>query len=328
MSDVVSSGLLESIAHCVDSGESLLLDDFTYDSGSRIRRYEIRAVRVGPDHLSFTWRDINDRYEVARRVAQSEERYRLLAENSSDVVAHFRDNEIVWVSPSIEDSLGAPPSFWIGRPIGSFAVAEDLSVIAEILEHTAAGESVVRRLRVRDANGQQHWIELHAKLFYDGKGNADGRTASLRVIDSEIASEQALEHARAEQARADARYRKLIEHSVVATCINSPRGRSTMVNQAMCDFFGYDEDTLLAMRWRDLASPECLQQDMAAYADILAGRRDSYRSATQYTHADGHPIWGDLSVSCYPRPGRRGGIHDFPDRGHHCGHAGPRAIAR
>ena len=49
-------------------------------------------------------------------------------------------------------------------------------MFAEILNRTATGESVVRRLHIRDAVGAVHWIELHGKLFYDAAGNRTGAT--------------------------------------------------------------------------------------------------------------------------------------------------------
>ena len=301
---MVGSGLFDLCARCVDTGAPMIVDDFAYQM-TRVdgyHRFEVRGVRIGSDHLSLTWRDVNDRFEAARQVAESEERYRLLAENSSDIVVHVRDNVVVWASPSIQGSFGAPPSFWIGQSITNFMLPEDLPMFAEILNRTATGESVVRRLHIRDAVGAVHWIELHGKLFYDAAGNPDGRTASLRVIDWEVAAEKALERARSEQAYADARYRKLIDNSVVPTSLNTTDGRFTTVNQAMCDFFGYDPDTLLTKTWQDLTPLEYLEQDVAADADIVAGRRDSYRATKQYIHADGNRIWGDLLLSCLRDP--------------------------
>ncbi len=308
MPDVVGSGLFDLLVNCVDSGEALVLDDFAYRArpvdglvGRRFR-FEIRAVRVGADHLSVTWRDVDARYLSARRLAESEERYRLLAENSGDVVVHVRDEVIVWVSPSVTDSFGAPPSFWLGRPIGTSVVAEDLPAFTEMVNQTETGDSVVRRVRLLDAGGHVHWTEIHAKIFYDAAGNPDGRTASLRIIDDEVAAEQTLELARGERAHADARYRTLIEKSAVATSLHTPDGRFATANQAMCDFFGYDADTLLTMTWQELTPTESLDEDLAADADIMAGRRESYRTTKQYYHADGHLIWGDLSLSCMRTP--------------------------
>ena len=75
--------------------------------GALLRRPRVRA---GPDLLSLTWSDVTERLQVERVVEASEEKYRLLAENVSDVVVHVRDGLVAWVSPSVEPVFGAPPA--------------------------------------------------------------------------------------------------------------------------------------------------------------------------------------------------------------------------
>ncbi len=99
-------------------------------------------------------------------------------------------------------------------------------------------------------------------------------------------------------AAVDARFRRLIEGSAIATNLVSPDGRFRVVNQAMCDFTGYDADTLLQMTWRDVRDPDDLDDSAQAAFDIMSGRQDSHRSTNLYIHADGRRIWGDLTISC------------------------------
>jgi PAS domain S-box-containing protein len=79
-------------------------------------------------------------------------------------------------------------------------------------------------------------------------------------------------------------------------------GRLVSVNQAMATMLGYDITTLLTMTWMDLIAPETVADQTQVVADILAGRRDSYRAVKQYVHADGRRVWADLSLSCSRRP--------------------------
>lgn len=308
-SAVVSSGLLQFYVRCLDTGEPLALDDFAYegrtmtDSSPQSHRYEIRAVRVDAEAISLTWRDVNQRYEANRAVALSEERYRLLAENSTDIVAHIRDLHIEWISPSVEEGFGEPPSHWIGRSLMQLLVDDYQPVLAEILRQTATGETVVRRLRLHGPGGVEHWVDFHAKLYTDSTGRIDGRTVSFRIIDDEVAAERALELARHEQAQADARYRKLMDSSVVPTSLNTTDGSFAAVNQSMCDFFGYPEERLLVTTWPELTVVDDHESDSAIVGAILAGDRDSHRATKQYIHADGHLMWGDLSLSCIRNPG-------------------------
>ena len=93
-----------------------------------------------------------------------------------------------------------------------------------------------------------------------------------------------------------------MDNSAVGMCMVNLEGRYEAVNQALCDFFGYDAPTLTGMTWQELTHGETLERDLRLAEDVLAGRRDRYRVTKQYIHANGHLIWGDLSVSALRDP--------------------------
>ena len=299
------STLLARYAHCVESREPLILDDFRDENEylDDVRFYDIRAAYAGSNSISLTWRDVSDRATATQRIAESEERFRLLAENAGDVVVHARDGRFVWVSPSVRDVLGTPPDHWTGRDVQEMAAPIDrLRLAARIGEIGDVGQ-LVTRARVVAADGAVHWVQLHARRFIDAQGQPDGITASFRVIDDEVEATREAGQARERQAEADARYRKLTEHSAVGMCLLDPySGRYEMVNQALCNFFGYDADTMLQMTWQELTAADYLEPDLESVDNLLAGRIDSYRKTKQYIHASGRLIWGDLTVSAMRRP--------------------------
>lgn len=140
----------------------------------------------------------------------------------------------------------------------------------------------------------QHYSEfLSSARYYDiraTRAGSDLLTLSWTDVTERFDNARLL-------AASERRYRRLIAHSVIPTSLNTVDGRFVLVNQAMCDFFGYDTDTLLGKSWQELTAPEYLEQSRAAVEDILADRRDAYRTTKQYIHADGHRIWGDLSLA-------------------------------
>jgi PAS domain S-box-containing protein len=301
---IVESGLFAQYVHCLETGEPLRVEDFPFTSRRRpgLRRFDVQAAASTRDWLSSIWRDVTERYEAKQEVASSEEHFRLLAENASDMVVQLRDLEIAWISPSVEAAMGAPPSYWIGRQAVSLLAPQDLPVFYTILAGTEGGATSVGRIRAFDTHGALHWLEVHAKLHHGTAGEPDGHIAALRLIDDEVAAETAAATARQEQAESDARFRRLIENSAIATNLLTPHGRFLVVNQAMCDLVGYDADTLANMTWRDLATPEDVLPTARAVSDILMGRKDSYRITRQYVHADGHRVWGELTISCIRDP--------------------------
>ncbi|MGV0992931.1 MAG: PAS domain S-box protein [Mycobacterium sp.] len=231
-------------------------------------------------------------------IAASERKYRLLADNGGDVVCHVREGRIVWASPSIEAVLGAPADFWLGRDVVDFSPPEDVPALTAMLTTLAGGGSVQERIRVVAVDGVMHWIDLHAKPFYDADGHQDGVSAALRLVDSQVAAEQAVDEARRAQARVDERYRHSIDNAAVGMCLNTPDGCFNEVNDAACRLFGYDAETLKKKSWQELTPPEYLEVDLQNITDLHAGRTNSFRVTKQFIHADGHLFWADLSVSC------------------------------
>jgi diguanylate cyclase (GGDEF)-like protein/PAS domain S-box-containing protein len=180
---------LEAVA--IDPGEPYRLTGFRYHNEvlGEERDYDICCVLAGPDLLSLTWSDVTDRLEEVRRLEESEQRYRLLAENVSDVVVHVRDGLVAWVSPSVERVFGAPPYAWIGRPMVEFIHPDDLEQVVRDIATLTPDATVIARQRIRGVDDTYHWVESNSRVYLDDAGAEDGFLASLRVVDDLVASE-------------------------------------------------------------------------------------------------------------------------------------------
>ena len=191
-----NAGALHAMARDAhDSGEPLVINNFAFalEIYGHERRFDIRATRID-DHLMWTWRDVTERFLAAKRLAASEERYRLLAENSSDVIARIRNGTIVWISPSVASTFGWTVEECAGRRIEDFVEPGDHEQCAESIARLDAGQTVLSRHRVIAKNGTRHWIETHASPYLDAHGNPDGFVATSRIVDTQVAAEQELEH--------------------------------------------------------------------------------------------------------------------------------------
>ncbi len=235
-----------------------------------------------------------------QRIASAERSYRLLTQNLGEVVCHIADDgRIDFVSPSVRSVLGAPPSHWIGRNIEDIIPPEDLDDHRGRVKRLRAGEVVKERLRITAVDGSAHWVHMFAKPFFHSDGRRDGAAVTFRDIeDAEVSALELAAEARRVKELADENYRRSMEYAVIGMSLVRPDGRFEQVNPALCEFYGYDADTLLTMTWQELTAPDYLEADLINLEDLLRGRRDSYRMVKQYIHADGHPIWGALSVSC------------------------------
>lgn len=177
------------------SGEPLVVNNFAYTAEiyGQEHRFDIRAVRTNGT-LVWTWRDVTERHLAAKRLAASEERYRLLAENSSDVIARIRRGTIMWISPSVTTTFGWPVEECVGRKVTEFLEADDAKHCKACMEQLEAGQQVRTRKIVKSKDGSLHWIEAHASSYLGTNGRPDGFTATARVVDDQVSAEQQLEH--------------------------------------------------------------------------------------------------------------------------------------
>jgi diguanylate cyclase (GGDEF)-like protein/PAS domain S-box-containing protein len=229
-----STGLFELYRHTLESGQPLVLNDFVYPHEilAADRRFDIRAIRVG-DALSFTWRDVTDRYLLTQRLAASEEHYRLLTTNSYDTAIRVDDGgKVTWVSPSIKALLGWDPGEWIGRPITDFVTPESLPALRTNLERVAQGEPVVARYRALAKDGSTHWAESRAMPYINAQDRRDGVVAAFHLIDEQVAREEELER----RARTD-ELTSLLNRQEVFERIEAYAGQHPRTGQAIAVLF-------------------------------------------------------------------------------------------
>jgi diguanylate cyclase (GGDEF)-like protein/PAS domain S-box-containing protein len=131
-------------------------------------------------------RDIEQRVAGERRLKESEASYRLLADNSSDMVFQF-DRDLVrrYVSPASRDILGYKPSELTGVKPVEKCHPDDVERVTAVFNSLLAGESehqsVINRRQHRD--GRWIWVEAQLKALRDEHtGEICGIIGSLRDI--------------------------------------------------------------------------------------------------------------------------------------------------
>jgi diguanylate cyclase (GGDEF)-like protein/PAS domain S-box-containing protein len=146
-------------------------------------------------------RDIEDRIVADQRLKDSESRYRLLAENSTDMVFQL-DLELTrqYVSPACLEILGYDPSELAGlKPLGMLHPSDVRSTeeaFRALLDGRVDRQSIVTRVRHRD----RHWIwvDIHLRTIKDpSTGAVSGITGALR----DISIRKSVEHQLAEANR-------------------------------------------------------------------------------------------------------------------------------
>jgi len=126
---------------------------------------------------------------------ESEARYRLLAENVTDVIVELNlRGEITFITPASERVLGWPPQDLVGRRSLDLIHPDDVRRVEAAIEaHVAAGPSapaITLQYRTQRRDGAEVWIEGQPKVIFDAAGVAVSLLDAMRDITERKAAEQ------------------------------------------------------------------------------------------------------------------------------------------
>jgi diguanylate cyclase (GGDEF)-like protein/PAS domain S-box-containing protein len=90
---------------------------------------------------------------------------------------------------------------------------------------------------------------------------------------------------------------RLFDESPVGKALFGPDRRYVRVNRAYCEFLGREPDELLGADVVDFCHPEERERTMSLSREAREEGHRAVRVECRYRHADGHDIWGRLSLT-------------------------------
>ena len=119
------------------------------------------AIFPSPNGLSVYLKDISERMAAERALEASEQRFKALVQNGSDVISIIdRQGNYQYMSPSSKATLGVEPGFWVGRNVLDFVHPEDKDRIARMLQISHTTKQVhIEPFRFMRNGSEYRWIE-------------------------------------------------------------------------------------------------------------------------------------------------------------------------
>jgi len=237
-------------------------------------------------------RDILKRKEAEAALMDSESRYRMLADNTSDIIQKFNaDGLVEYMSPSVRQ-LGYEPEFFIGRPTAMLVDNEDKAEVVRRRQDLLSGKAVPPlESRVRASDGRLVWLESRPSPILDEAGKLLGVVNVMRDVSARKAAEAAmqelsLELRRVARASALGAFATSLAHE-----INQPLAAAAVSGEAALRWFSAEPPNYE----RGLLATRRMVDDVRRAADVVGGLRSLVtKDAARQDRFDAHEAVGEI----------------------------------
>jgi PAS domain S-box-containing protein len=202
--------------------------------------YEARVVPVKRDNqvvsLTIISTDITERKKAEKALRKSEERYRLLAENATDVIWTTDMNlATTYISPSVEQQRGFTVEEALTQTPKDILTPESYEIVVKTMAEELALEKKkkkdlhrIRTLEVEQVrkDGSTIWTEMKATFLRDEKGKAIGVLGVSRDITERRRAEEAVHES-------EEKFRSIIENSPDYIATVDREGKILFLNRTL-----------------------------------------------------------------------------------------------
>lgn len=137
------------------------------------------------DGLSIFFSNINERKQTEQALKESEEKYRLISENISDIIClHDLEGNYIYISHSVKELLGYDPEELIGsKPYSLYHPEDRKRVRFDFNDFDFQQQNYVfDEFRMITKSGEIRWFESVTKPIYDEGGNVNQLQTSSRDV--------------------------------------------------------------------------------------------------------------------------------------------------
>jgi PAS domain S-box-containing protein len=257
-------------------------------------------------------RDITERKRAEEALRESEKRYRLIAENATDVIWTMDTNlRMTYVSPSIARLRGYTVEEAMGQTVKEMLTPASLQVVKKAI----AKERLIEQMEAKDParsptleleqnrkDGSTVWTEIKVAFLRGEHGQVVGILGIGRDISERKQAEEALRES-------EKHYRLLAENATDVIWTMDTNLRFTYVSPSVTRLRGYTVQEVMGQTVKEMLTPASLQvvkKAIAAEETIEESKeKDLSRSPTvevEQTCKDGSTVWTEVKFAILRDP--------------------------
>jgi PAS domain S-box-containing protein len=228
------------------------------------------SVQPVPEGIVILSVDITERKRTEEALHQSEEKYRLIADNADDWVYWIApDGNLRYISPSCERVTGYSPAEFIANPelIEAIVHTED----KESAEHLS--EKVLDKIdsdrlefRIITKSGETRWISHTCSPIYNIDGEYVGRRATNRNITERKRAEAAVRES-------EEQFRTMANAMSQLAWIAKADGYIYWYNRRWYEYTGTTPEQMEGWGWQSVHDPAVLPQVMENWTNAIASEK-------------------------------------------------------
>ena len=270
-------------------GRRRIFETLHKTKAGRIFPVEISASLVsfrGKPAILSVARDISDRRRAEETLRESEERYRVLADATSDLIFSFdRDLRLVGINRAAATIIGQSAETALGKSLRELGLPAEAdtrwqAACAEVLATGQALENLVREMPF--PGGAVRTIETALHPIRAADGSVSGVRGMARDVTDRARAEAMLEGSRQ-------RLRLHVERTPLAVIEFGPDGRVAEWNPGAKAVFGYSREEALGQPWTFIV-PEASRLEVDGVRESLIAQAGGLRSTNENVTRDGRLI--------------------------------------
>jgi len=243
--------------------------------------------------------DITSEKEAEEKRIESEAKYRLLAENISDVIwAVDKDLNLIYVSPSILTLRGISPEEALSERVSDALIPDSLQKLThsckkwrEMINH---GERIpkdnIMELVFRRKNGSTVWTEVMITPIRDRNQQFSGFIGVTRDITERKCAEVTLKES-------EEKFRTFVENANELVYALTPSGIFTYVSPNWTEFLGYQPDEMVGKSAETIVHPDDYPRIHSFFNTIAKTGVKTRIEGYRVLHKNGAWQWHTQSLS-------------------------------
>jgi PAS domain S-box-containing protein len=237
--------------------------------------------------------DITARKRAEENLRASEERYRLLADTSPEMIYMVDTNGYLkYVNPSAAQRLDKKPEEIIDRHLAAFFSQESAANHLRAIQNVISTQKVYKSEILEQFPSGKLWIDVLLSPVIGKDNNVIGVLGLSNDITLRKNAEEAL-------MESEALFRSQFEYGNIGIAITSPEKGWLRVNRRLCEMFGYPEDELRQKTWSEMTYPDDLARDLEQFNKVLSGEIETYELDKRFFSKGGLILETHLTVSCF-----------------------------